>query len=234
MQRMWSPKRVLVTRQFEQSGTFINLLSNKGHFPFLLPMIETVQICPHIDDGVYDVILFTSANAVKYFAPYNGRISGVVYIAVGPKTAQAMETFLGVSADRIPVVHDMQHVKQILTSIPLKGARILSPGALERTEMPAKELEEFGAKVISPAVYETNFAEYPKGYLNGFLKDNKIDVITFCSPSAAKSFFKQFTLDSASFDFVTIGSTTCDYLTGVGIKSRFPEKYTVEGMAEII
>lgn len=46
-----NPKRVLVTRQFEQSGSFVNLLSAKGHYPFLLPMIETVQLCPVIEPG---------------------------------------------------------------------------------------------------------------------------------------------------------------------------------------
>lgn len=234
MQGKRTPKKVLVTRQFEQSGTLINTLSKFGHYPFLLPMIETVQICPNMDDGTYDVILFTSANAVRYFAPYNNRVHGVVYIAIGPKTAQAMETFLGVSADRIPVVHNLEHVKQILTSIPLKGGRILSPGAAERTEILLTELKELGANIISPTVYETNFAQYPKGYVDKFLKDNAVKVVTFCSPSAAKSFFKQFGLKKDEFDFVSIGSTTCDFLTSIGIQSRFPENFTVEGMAEII
>lgn len=234
MQRMWSPKRVLVTRQFEQSGSFINALSGRGHYPFLMPMIETVQLCPLIEDGTYEVILFTSANAVRYFAPYNERIRGVVYIAVGPKTAQAMETFLGVSADRIPVVHDMEHVKKLLMSIPLNGARILSPGAMERVTSDDGELEEFGAIVIKPSVYETNFAEYPKGYVDKFLVENRINTVTFCSPSAAKSFFQQFFLNPLDFDFVSIGATTADYLAGTGIQSRFPEVFTVEQMTEII
>lgn len=235
MQRMWSPKRVLITRQFEQSGSFVNALSAKGHYPFLMPMIETVQLCPLIEEGTYEVILFTSANAVRYFAPYNDRVRGVVYIAVGPKTAQGMETFLGVSADRIPIVHDMEHVKKLLMSIPLNGARILSPGAMERVSSDGdEELEGFGASIIKPAVYETNFAEYPKGYVDKFLVDNKIDTVTFCSPSAVKSFFKQFFLNPLDFEFISIGSTTSDYLTGIGIKSRFPDIFTVECMTEII
>lgn len=234
MQTVKNPKRVLVTRQFEQSGSFVNALSARGHYPFLLPMIETVQICPPIEDGIYDVILFTSANAARYFAPYNDRVRGLVYIAVGPKTAQAMEAFLEVSADRIPVVHDMDHVKKILMSIPLRGARILSPGARERTEIPAGELAQFGAQVLEPAVYETSFAQYPKNYVDDFLETNKIEVLTFCSPSAAKSFLSQFSGSADKFDFVSIGSTTCDFLTSMGIRSRFPENFTVEAMSDLI
>ena len=57
-----NPKRVLVTRQFEQSGSFVNLLSAKGHYPFLLPMIETVQLCPVIEPGEYEIIFLIFGN----------------------------------------------------------------------------------------------------------------------------------------------------------------------------
>ncbi|MDE7169469.1 MAG: uroporphyrinogen-III synthase [Mucispirillum sp.] len=227
-------RRVLVTRQFEQSGSFINALSAKGHYPFILPMIETVQLCPDIEEGVYEIIFFTSANAVKYFAPYHSRTRGIAYIALGSKTAQAMEVFLGVSADRIPVVYDLDNVMKIIYSIPLKGARILSPGALKRTELPFEELEEMGASVLVPAVYETAFASYPAGYVDKFIADNKIDVVTFCSPSAAKSFFLQYKGDNSAFEIVSIGKTTALYLSEHDIVSRFPDEFTVESMAQII
>ncbi len=227
-------KKVLVTRQFEQVGSFVNALSKKGHYPFLLPMIETVQLCPTIDDGIYEVVLFTSANAVKYFAPYNDRVRGLVYIAVGPKTAQAMQVFLGVSADRIPVVYDIQNVKKILTSIKLDGARILSPGAKDRSDESLNEISNMGASILTPVVYETNFADYPKGYVDQFIVDNKINTVTFCSPSSAKSFVSQVNIDISKLDIISIGATTSDYLNSVGIKSRYPDIYTVEAMADII
>lgn len=227
-------KRVLVTRQFEQVGNMVNALSNKGHLPFLLPMIETVQLCPVIDDGIYEVILFTSANAVKYFTPYNDRVRGLVYIAVGPKTAHAMQVFLGVSADRIPVVHDMKNVKKILKTINLNGARILSPGAKVRVNENFNEISNMGASILTPVVYETNFADYPKGYIDQFLVDNKINTITFCSPSSAKSFMSQIGSDISQYDIVAIGETTYNYLNEVGVKSRYPDVYTVEAMVDII
>lgn len=227
-------KRVLVTRQFEQVGSFVNSLSARGHYPFLLPMIETSQLCPIIDDGIYEVILFTSANAVKYFTPYNERVRGLVYIAVGPKTAHAMQVYLGVSADRIPIVYDLEHVKKILATIKLDGARILSPGAKARTEMQLDDLLQFGASISTPAVYETTFAEYPKGFIDQFIDDNKINVVTFCSPSSAKSFLSQSVIAADKYEIVSIGSTTADYLESIGITSRYPETFTVESMVEII
>lgn len=227
-------KRVLVTRQFEQAGSFVNVLSDKGHYAYLLPMIETVQLCPPIDDGIYEVLLFTSANAVKYFAPYHDRVRGLAYIAVGPKTAQAMQVYLGVSADGIPVVYDMQNVRKILSSMRLDGARILSPGAKVRTEFSVDELNDMGAHLLTPTVYETTYADYPKGYVDQFLADHKIQTITLCSPSAAKSFLSQTAGDLSSVDIVSIGSTTAAYLEDVGVKSRYPSTFTVEAMAEII
>lgn len=212
----------------------MNALSDRGHFAYLLPMIETVQLCPAIDDGIYEVILFTSANAVKHFSPYNERVRGLVYIAVGPKTAQAMQVYLGVSADRIPVVYDMENVKKVLSSIRLEGARILSPGAKVRAEFTSEEFSGMGASLLTPAVYETNYADYPKGYVDQFLSDHKIQTVTLCSPSAAKSFLSQVGANVSAFDVVSIGSTTGAYLDGVGIKSRCPAEFTVEAMAEMI
>lgn len=227
-------KRVLITRQAEQSSSFVNALSSRGHYPFVLPMIETVQLCPVIEYGTYEIIFFTSANAVKYFAPYHSNIHGLAYIALGPKTAQAMEVFLGVSANITPIVYDMESALNIIYSIPLNGARILSPGAVARTELPVMELEKLGAKVYTPAVYETNFAIYPDGYVNKFIADNEIDVITMCSPSAAKSFLKQYVGNVSELDIVSIGATTAHFLEEKSIRSRYPDKYTVEAMSEII
>ncbi len=233
-QKQKTGKRVLITRQYEQAGGFINQLSNAGHYPYILPMIEVCQLCPKIDYGMYEVILFTSANAVKYFAPYHENVRAHLYIAVGTKTAQAMENFIGVSANMTPVVHNMEHVIKLLSEIKLDGARILSPGAEERLPLPVEELAEFGAKVITPAVYVTHFADYPRRYVDKFIEDNKIDVLTLCSPSAAKSFLKQFKGDINTLDVVSIGSTTAEYLLSKGIVSRYPETFTTEGVVGII
>lgn len=227
-------KRVLVTRQFEQSGSFVNALSSRGHYPFVLPMIETVQLCPLIESGTYEIVFFTSANAVKYFAPYHSNIHGLAYIALGPKTAQAMEVFLGISANITPIVYDMESALKIIYSVPLEGAKILSPGASLRTELPVEELESMGAKVYTPAIYETSYAVYPDGYVERFIKENNIDVITMCSPSAVKSFLKQYHGDLSLLDIVSIGNTTANFLMDKGIKSRYPKEFTVEAMAEII
>ena len=229
-----NPKRVLVTRQFEQSGSFINGLSNKGHYPFLLPMIETVQLCPKIEEGDYEVIFFTSANAVKYFAPYHNIAHGKAYIALGEKTAQAMEIFLGVSSHITPTVYNLENALKMMQSINLQGGRILSPGAEKRLEIPEDIIKNMGAELLTPAVYETSFAVYPDEYVDNFISSNKIDTVTFCSPSAAKSFLKQFNGDKTLLDIVSIGTTTALFLDEMGVKSRYPEKFTVDAMVEII
>ena len=229
-----NPKHVLVTRQFEQSGSFINGLSNKGHYPFLLPMIETVQLCPKIDEGDYEVIFFTSANAVKYFAPYHHIAHGKAYIALGEKTAQAMEIFLGVSSHITPTVYNLENALKMMQSINLQGGRILSPGAEKRLEISEDIIKSMGAELLTPAVYETSFAVYPDEYVDNFIISNKIDTVTFCSPSAAKSFLKQYNGDKTLLDIVSIGTTTALFLDEMGVKSRYPEKFTVDAMVEII
>ena len=62
----------------------------------------------------------------------------------------------------------------------------------------------------------------------------KIDTVTFCSPSAAKSFLRQFNGDKSLLDIVSIGTTTALFLDKQGVISRYPENFTVESMVEII
>ena len=78
------------------------------------------------------------------------------------------------------------------------------------------------------------FAEYPEGYVDNFISENKIDTVTFCSPSPAKSFLRQFNGDKSLLDIVSIGTTTAHFLDKQGIVSRYPENFTVESMVEII
>ena len=227
----------------EASGNILSrLLLGSALFTSIIPLLETIVVKEFA--GIVSnlivaailcaIIFFTSANAVKYFAPYHNNIHGKAYIALGEKTAHAMEVFLGISSHITPTVYDLNNAMQIIYSIPLQNARILSPGAEKRLELPVEQLNAMGAELITPAVYETNFAEYPDGYVDNFIVDNKIDTVTFCSPSAAKSFLRQFNGDKSLLDIVSIGTTTALFLDKQGIKSRYPENFTVESMVEII
>ncbi len=53
-----------------------------------------------------------------------------------------MEVFLGISSNITPTVYDLNNAMQIIYSIPLQNARILSPGAEQRLELPVKQLYE--------------------------------------------------------------------------------------------
>lgn len=226
-------KNVLVTRQVEQATHLINCLSRMGHHPFLLPMIETIQLCPQIEEGEYEVILFTSANAVKYFAPYNNSVRAKIYIAVGEKTQEAVRTYLQITQVMIPSKNNLEGAMDIISSLSLKGKMILSPGAKDRLPIPKERLDEMGADLYSPIVYETAFIEYPKEHVESFLKENRINAITFCSPSAAKAFYKQCRKDTLC-EIYSIGSTTAKYLESIEVESSYPEHFTAEAMAALI
>ena len=66
------------------------------------------------------------------------------------------------------------------------------------------------------------------------MADNKIDIVTFCSPRAAKSYLKHYNGDKTLLDIVSIGTTTALFLDKQGITSRYPDNFTVEAMVEII
>ena len=56
-----------------------------------------------------------------------------------------MEVFLGISSHITPTVYDLNNAMQIIYSIPLQNARILSPGAEKRLELPVEQLNAMGA-----------------------------------------------------------------------------------------
>ncbi len=227
---------VLVTRQVEQAVDMMNDLSVNGHSPHLLPMIETVELSPIIDCKKYDIIIFTSTNACKYFQKYNDTIKADRYIAVGSKTAEASKKYLSVDIDFYPETFSMEFIKDKLLNEGLsRGTKILLPGAKERIYRDDSQLLERGVELNYLPIYETISVKYEKSFVDNFLLENKIDTLTFCSPSSVKSFIKQVEdINYKDYKVVSIGKTTSDFLNSHNIENVYPKIYTVDEMIKLI
>ena len=227
---------VLVTRQTEQATDMMKDLSDYGHKPFLLAMIETVELSPNIDCKKYDIIIFTSTNACKYFQKYNGTVTADKYIAVGSKTAEACKEYLSIDIDFYPETFSMEFIRDKLLSEGVNhGTKILLPGAKERVNRDDSKLIERGVELNYLSIYETISVEYEKSFIDNFLLDNKIDTLTFCSPSSAKSFIKQVeSINYNDYKVVSIGKTTSDFLNSHNIDNVYPEIYTTHEMIKLI
>jgi uroporphyrinogen III methyltransferase/synthase len=198
-------KRVLVTRPREQAAELIERLESMGAEAIEAPMI---RIAPPddfgpLDDacrraGTFDWIIFTSTNAVDAFierllgTPHDLRVlGGVKLCVVGPATAERLARH-GLKVDLAPAEYRAEAVLHAMSQAgPLRGLNVLLPHADIGRELVADELRKQGALVTEVVAYRTVATEperegEPDVYR--MLLEHRLDVVTFTSPSAVRSF----------------------------------------------
>lgn len=224
-------RQVLVTRQKSQSAELVRLLEKEGFQVFSLPLIETVPTGAPIPDKDYDVAVFTSPVSVETFAQHFGRVKFRYTVAVGTKTAKKLQEY-GITPDGVPDEFSAEGLIRMFSEIEVKGMKVLSPGAEKRAGDLCGYLEERGAEVDKISTYKTSPVIYEKGYIDRYIKENGIDIITLTAPSAAESLLAQ-TENLNEVTLVSIGKTTWQYLRERGHESVYPQVQTIEGMTEL-
>lgn len=226
-------KNVLITRQAEQSVEFVNLLSFNGFYPFILPLIQTIPVKFNTKYKNYDFIVFPSVNSVKYFFQNKNDIKFKYVVAVGKKTSEYLQS-MNIKVDFIPEKYSAKGMIELFKNKDIENNTFLLPGPEKRKN----EFYEFLSKNKIYAelltVYKTIKVQYDTGYIDNFIKENKIEIITFASPSAAESFFMQIINKNLNVQYISIGTTTYDYLIKIGIDSIHPEHFTVNSMVKLI
>lgn len=231
-------KNVLITRQPEQSIELINLLSKKGFSPYIIPMIETTPVNFELESNMYDYVIFTSPNGVKYFLGYIKKIVAKKYVAVGSKTAEILHShgITDIEID-IPDIFSQEGLVDYFRKNIIDGKHILLPSPEKSSGKLQNFLKSGGAIIEKPVIYKTDKLKYEKGEVFEFLKDFDIDTIIFASPSAAEAFFNNVDKNQLSDQmfYISIGKTTHEFLHSCfGIKSYYPEEYTVNGMIDLL
>ena len=195
-------RRVVVTRAPEQAGELIRVLEQLGAQVLLLPAVafsDPAGPAP-LDQAIasfaqFDWLLFTSRNAVHFFAkrcralgaPQAGKLggesaSGPRVAAVGPATAEAAAQE-GFRVDY--VAREFRGAALAAELAPrLKGKRVLLPRSDRAgADLPAA-LRANGAEVMDVVAYQTTA---PEGFHSGVveaIRRGEVDVITLMSPSA--------------------------------------------------
>jgi uroporphyrinogen-III synthase len=226
-------KRVLITRAAEDAPECVNIFSARNLAPFVLPMIETVRVSPSVfKHSVYDYCILTSPAAVRYFDPHRAGLSISSYAAVGEVTAGLVRTLYGVKNILVPQDGYSAGFINIFDAASLEGAKILAPGAAKRARDLLSFFTDKGADLDSPALYETKAVNYELNGVNKFLFDNRIDAVTFFSPSAADAFMGQAALNGCAA--VCLGETTATRLRRYGVIPYVSPKRDAAAMAEYI
>jgi uroporphyrinogen-III synthase len=245
-------KRIVITRAAEQAGELKDRLEKLGARVLLLPAVSFSEPADMtaLDRAIaslesYDWVLFTSANAVRFFAN-RCRKAGVKVganqtlrcAAVGPATASAAaaeglvidyvaEEFIGVALAR-----------ELGAS--LAGKRVLLP----RSERAGRDLPDalrnVGAEVTEIAAYRTGGIVAVESGVIEAVREARVDVVSFFSPSAVENLRSELSAEvfsrlGARAALAAVGPVTAAALRNAGLPVAIEAKEaTTESMVTAI
>ena len=244
--------RVVVTRARVQAPELLVPLRELGADVIELP---TIRIEPAedrealkqaaVDASAYDWIIFTSQNGVEAFfsAVYEAgldarALAGCRVTAIGPATAERLKDN-GLRADVQPDTYTSAAVVEAVAAAgDLAGSRVLWPRADAAAGDMHRSLEARGANVRDVVAYRVVPEEVEADEVVNMLSENRIDWVTFTSPSTARNFLAAVSpelLGSGSARIATIGPVTSKAVTAFGlVPSAEAESHTIPGLIEAI
>ncbi len=237
-------KRVVITREKEESEKFARKLKEAGFEPVIFPTIKTVPVDFSVQNIYeYDVYIFTSKNAVKYFFSKTDitKIKNKTVLAVGEKTKKSLEK-LGFEDITVPEKFSSEGMLELIKKNIdfFKDKKILIPRAKKGINTLVDNLKNQVKEIKILPVYETvlNIPENVKEVENLYIKD-AVDFTVFTSPSTVEGFFRSFGGKSYGYlektCIAVIGTTTKKAVEKKGLKvCIIPEKFTVEGIIHAI
>jgi uroporphyrinogen III methyltransferase/synthase len=251
-------KRILITRQKEQAEEFGRLLASLGADPIEASMIRIVPpddfteldaACHEI--GRFDWVVFASANAVDPFmrrllaSSHDVRaLHGVRLCAIGRGTAEKLSHH-GLKVDVVPDESWSEGVVDAIAgSDDLTGRRLLLPRGDIGRQVIADELRRRGATVVEVVAYRTVLMDPEREGggpdIFGMLLERSLDVVTFTSPSAVRSFVSAVGAEPAADLLRTtivaaIGPVTAEAAAQYNIQTTImPEQFNIQALAAAI
>lgn len=246
-------RTIVVTRPRDRADEMIEAITRLGGEALFCPMIA-VQPLPMADEHLATLgkleqfawLIFTSASAVETFSLWLEKAgikelpAALRVIAVGEKTAAAVRA----CGWRVEILAEQASAEGVVEALLQqrigRDTKILFPRALEGRELIPQELEKVGAKVVVLPVYQTAPA-VPKNLaeLRRRLREEKIDAITFTSPSAVQQFFCLLPLSELpilrEICLAVIGPTTATAIREHGLRvSLVPETTSSVALIEAI
>ena len=154
---------------------------------------------------------------------------------IGDRTADAVKA-IGYRVAFTPKTSDSHALGWELH--PLRSPILLLRSDIASAELP-QTLRIREASVVDIPVYKTKFLHRPDPKFSKLLMDNKVDCLTFASPSAVRGFFarvKGEAIRSArQIPAIALGAQTGDALQRAGFRDiRVSREATIEGIADAI
>lgn len=245
MKGLLNNKRILITREATQAGDFASKIKPYQGVPIIAPLLKIDTYYGENNELIlqslnqYDWVFFTSVNGVKHFFKQLTNwnlLKGCRIAVVGDKTEAELKNY-GFSADFMPSTYNADTMAaEFIASFQIVKKVLFVRGNLSRSVL----LHEFTHAKIHYSkltVYETNVNYDIKEKLNKLLNE-KIDFITFMSPSTIHAFVElidneDLLDDMRSKKCFCIGTTT----EQAAIKHQFektyiPNVFTTEGIIQ--
>ena len=199
---------------------------------------------------VFDWIVFTSVNSVEAFmtALLDGdrdirALAGPRLCTVGPGTAERLAQH-GIKVDVLPREFRAEAVVAAIAERgPLDGARVLLPRADIGRDVIADQLRAAGAAVTDVVAYRTLLDDTLRdddSDVYGLLLEGSLDVVTFTSASAVRSFAKLYGAEQAA-DLLknavvaVIGPVTAEAARRLGIPVTIQAgSYTIASLVDAV
>jgi uroporphyrinogen-III synthase len=227
-------KRIVITRAIEQSHDLKERLENLGATVLLLPAVSFCEPSDMTDldralRGLesFDWILFTSANSVRFFAARCRELSIMPgenakprCAAVGPATASAA------GAEGLAIAYVAKEflgtalVRELGET--LANKRVLLP----RSERAGRDLPHAltaaGAEVTEVVAYHTGGIGTVEPKVLDAMREARVDVVAFFSPSAVENLIGELGADVLSLlgtraAFAAVGPVTAAALRNAGL-----------------
>ncbi len=233
-------KRIVVTRAPEQAEDLAHQLERLGAEVLLLPAVafagpeDPGPLDRAIESlGDFDWVLFTSQNAVRFFAQrcrvlgrmqgsdgWNSAAARPLLAAVGPATAEAAAK-QGLPVEFVASQFRGQALAEELAGR-VAGKKVLLPRSdCAGADLPAA-LRAAGAEVADVAAYRTSLPESLAPDVADAIRRGEVDVVSFFSPSAFHNLVEAIGLEtlrnlSGRVALAAIGPVTAGAIRDAGL-----------------
>lgn len=231
---------VLITRPEHLAYETSALFASKGARAIVYPLIEIAEMPFEIPDlKTYDMLIFTSQNAVSLFfaklasAGKDARaLSGMEVLCIGPKTRDALRDS-GITADGMAAEFRAEGIIELLRDRDLSGKRVFLPRAKGARPVLVEALKNQGADVDEIMIYDTIIPKQANAETFASALDT-VDTAVFTSPSGVRHALALLNGEPeqlACKRLVAIGPVTAQALEKNGLKvSLTASEYTDEGI----
>ena len=248
-------KRIIVTRAREQASSFLKKMISLGAECIQFPTIQVIPpenweaLDKAIENlSIYEWILFTSPNGVKFFLErlhFHGKdvreLKGIKIGAIGPKTAEKWQRF-GIVPDLIPKEYRAEAIVEEFKEMGIHPGKVLIPRAAKAREVLPEGLKKMGFKVNVVAAYQTVKPEQDTAMVAEMLRENKIDMVTFTSSSTVTNFLgmidrhdRSLRNSLAGVTVACIGPVTAKTAEENGLDvALIPGEYTIDSLTDVI